>query len=163
MYLSDFARFWRSEMNSLQCPPSPKEITDLPLSARMLLENFEGGKLCQDMFGNPSALPADTLFRFQNEQFVPDDIEHYERAGLTVAAETARNRAAAAGDQQLQIRAEQGRKEYLRQRKEMQAWQDLPLGHPLKQPSGEDIARTRAEWGITDQPSWEQPTSKGQD
>ena len=37
--------------------------------------------------GNPSALPADTLFRFQNEQFVPDDIEHYERAGLTVAAE----------------------------------------------------------------------------
>ena len=109
MYLSDFARFWRSEMNSLQCPPYPKKITELPLSARMLLENFEGGKLCQDMFGNPSALPADTLFRFQNEQFVPDDIEHYERAGLTVAAETARNRAAAAGDQQLQIRAEQGR------------------------------------------------------
>ena len=70
--------------------------------------------------GNPSALPADTLFRFQNEQFVPDDIEHYERAGLTVAAETARKRAAAADDQQLQIRAEQGRKEYLRQQKEMQ-------------------------------------------
>ena len=45
----------------------------------------------------------------------------------------------------------------------MQAWQDLPLGHPLKQHSGEDIARTRAEWGITGQPSWEQPTSKGQD
>ncbi len=163
MYLSDFARFWRSEMNSLQCPPYPKKITELPLSARMLLENFEGGKLCQDMFGNPSALPADTLFRFQNEQFVPDDIEHYERAGLTVAAETARKRAAAADDQQLQIRAEQGRKEYLRQQKEMQAWQNLPLGHPLKQPSPENIARTRAQWGITGQPNWDQPTSKGQD
>ena len=37
--------------------------------------------------------------------------------------------------------AEQSRKEYLRQQKEMQAWQNLPLGHPLKQPSGEDIAR----------------------
>ena len=45
----------------------------------------------------------------------------------------------------------------------MQAWQNLPLGHPLKQPSPEKIARTRAQWGITGQPSWEQPTSKGQD
>ena len=63
----------------------------------------------------------------------------------------------------MQIRAEQGRKEYLRQQKEMQAWQNLPLGHPLKQPSPENIARTRAQWGITGQPNWDQPTSKGQD
>ena len=45
----------------------------------------------------------------------------------------------------------------------MQAWQNLPLGHPLKQPSPENIARTRAQWGITGQPNWDQPTSKGQD
>ena len=80
MYLSDFARFWRSEMNSLQCPPYPKKITDLPSQARILLENPEGGVLCQNMFSNPSALCGDTLFRFQNEQFVPYEIKHFERA-----------------------------------------------------------------------------------
>ena len=66
------------------------------------------------------------------EQFATDNIEHYERASLPVAEDTARKRVAAADDQQLKIRAEQGRKVYLRQQKDMQAWQNLPLSHPLK-------------------------------
>ncbi len=62
---------------------------------------------------------------------------------------------------QMQIRAEQGRKEYLRQREEMQAWQDILIVRPMKEASHESIENPRKARGISDQTSWQQPTSKG--
>ena len=62
----------------------------------------------------------------------------------------------------MQIRAEQGREEYLRQRKEMQFWQDIQIGQPMKVPSHESVEHARKAWGIGGQTSWEQLTSKGQ-
>tara|TARA_B100000945_G_C20062401_1_gene448644 strand:- start:200 stop:421 length:222 start_codon:yes stop_codon:yes gene_type:complete len=65
-------------------------------------------------------------------------------------------------DQQMNIRAEeQNRKEYLRKQKEFQARQQLPLGAKSQSPKA--IQRALEQLGISDQPTWEQLSSKGQD
>ena len=40
-------------------------------------------------------------------------------------------------------------------KQQLDEFNKLPLGHPLKQPSQESIMRARQQWNITDRPSWE--------
>ena len=41
------------------------------------------------------------------------------------------------------------------QRRAQEAFRALPLGHPAKAPSPEAVARAKAQWKISDRPSWE--------
>ena len=36
------------------------------------------------------------------------------------------------------------------QEQQRKAWEQLPLGHPSKRPSEASIARTKAQWGISE-------------
>ena len=81
MYLAEFATFWRQEMNTLDCPTYPKKPQDLPLSARMCLENYNNVELYQNMFGKPESLPADVLARYNAGQSIPQVKLNYLKQG----------------------------------------------------------------------------------
>ena len=79
-------------MNTLDCPTYPKKPEDLPLSARMCLENYNNGELYQNMFGKPESLPVDVLLRHEAGQSIPQDETKLIDVGLTQAATAARVR-----------------------------------------------------------------------
>jgi len=152
MYLAEFATFWRQEMKTLECPTYPKNPQELPLAARMCLENYNNGELYQSMFGKPESLPADVLVRYNAGQSIPQDEQKLFDAGLTNAATAARVRGQQLDDAALQKTAELGRKRYLEERKRAEQFSNASLTERLAMSgalSSDAIARNKAAYGIT--------------
>ena len=153
MYLAEFATFWRQEMNTLDCPTYPKKPEDLPLSARMCLENYNNGELFQSMFGKPESLPVDVLLRYEAGQSIPQDEPKLIDAGLTQAATAARVRGEQLETKALQNNIEQGRKQYLAEKKAAEQFSNASFGERLAISgalSPEQIARNKARYGISE-------------
>tara|TARA_Y100001973_G_scaffold92155_1_gene141554 strand:+ start:1276 stop:1737 length:462 start_codon:yes stop_codon:yes gene_type:complete len=153
MYLAEFATFWRQEMNTLDCPTYPKKPQDLPLSARMCLENYNNGELYQNMFGKPESLPADVLVRYNAGQSIPQDESKLFEAGLTQAATAARVRGEELDTKIMQNTVEEGRKRYLEEIKRSEQFSNASFGERLAMSgalSPEQIARNKQAYGITE-------------
>ena len=77
-YLNEWVEFYRSEFPSAaSIPPMPKSLEDIKsITVRMTLENYNQGKLFQNLFGNSGlgvALPADVQLRLQRNELLPQD------------------------------------------------------------------------------------------
>ena len=153
MYLAEFATFWRKEMNTLDCPTYPKKPEDLPLSARMCLENYNNGELYQNMFGKPESLPVDVLLRYEAGQSIPQDEPKLIDAGLTQAATASRVRGEELDAKIMQNTVEEGRKRYLEEIKRLQQFSNASFGERLAMSGAltpEQIARNKASYGISE-------------
>ena len=147
----EFARFWRGTFNSMQCPPTPRTPDELQLAPRIALQNWDGGKLYQNLFGlkeGVSRLPADTAERRAKGALVPSDAPHLRSAGLEHEAQQMENWAAELQDLKMQQDAEMSRKEFLAGQKMYREAQ----GHLGKVNDGA-AAQARREWGITEVPN----------
>ena len=108
----------------------------------------------QNLF-KTGALPADVQTRLNKSELLPRDAKALREAGYEHYARECEAVAAKVDDLRLQQDAEAGRKRFLEEKKAQEAWNALPLGHPLKAPSQEQIAQSRKQWGITGLAEWQ--------
>ena len=158
LHLEEWVKFHQTTFPDKEVPPYPSKKDDISFSCQLALENWNEGKLNQNLFANKSVgagLPADVQLRLQQNALLPSDAEALRKANLTYYAglcdEAAARTDAVALEKAARLSAERAAAE-TKARAEFAA---LPLGHPAKAPSPEQIAQTREQWGITGQPSWE--------
>ncbi len=155
----EFARFWRSEFNSMQCPPTPATPDELQLAQQLALRNFEDGKLFQNLFAGKKGverLPADTSERLASNTLLPRDAEPLRRAGYEHAAQNCDKYAAHLDDLRLQQESEVSRKEYIEAQKRNAQWSSMSLGERMASTpvvSARAAEQARREWGISEVPN----------
>ena len=62
-YAKEFARFYRNSFPNKPCKPVPASLEELDFTEKVVLQDWEGGVLFQNMFRKTDALPADVLAR----------------------------------------------------------------------------------------------------
>ena len=158
LHLEEWVKFHQTTFPTKEVPPYPTKKSDISFSCQLALENWNEGKLNQNLFGNKTVgagLAGDVQLRLQQNALLPTDGDALRKANLTFYAnqcdEAAQRLDAVALEKAARLSAERAAAE-TKARAEFAA---LPLGHPAKAPSPEQIAQTREQWGITGQPSWE--------
>ena len=156
LHLAAWVDFYQSVFGASEVPPMPKSPNELPMTVKMALENWDEGKLNQNLFGNAGqgvGLPADVQLRLQNNALLPEDEGALRKANLTFYAEQcaqARDRIqSVAMEKQARLSEERAKAAQA----EYKAFQDIPLG--AKPPSPEAIQQFREQIGYTGKPSWE--------
>ena len=156
-HTNEFAAFWAKNFDT-PCPPVPKKIDDLSLTAREAMRS-ENPVLFQNLFRQQdiNQMPADVVGRMQRQTFWASDIPILRRYGYEHQA------------RELEKQIEEGRRLIMEQKIEaskqkvaenearIKEWQNLsPMQKMMMNPpSPESVARTRAEWGITGRADWE--------
>ena len=62
-YAKEFARFYLNSFPNKPCKPSPSKLEDLDFTEKVVLQDWEGGVLYQNLFREVDKLPADVLAR----------------------------------------------------------------------------------------------------
>ena len=62
-YAKEFARFYVNSYPNKPCKPIPASLEDLDFTEKVVLQDWEGGVLYQNLFRKVDALPADVLER----------------------------------------------------------------------------------------------------
>ena len=159
LHLAAWVDFYQSVFPSSEVPPMPKTPKELPLTVRMALENWDQGRLNQNLFGNAGlgvGLAGDVQLRLQKGELLATDATALRRAGLTYEAEKCEALGQREEASLLAANMQASEERFKAQQKAHEEFQKLPLGHPLKAPSPESVARAREEFGLTGRPSWEQ-------
>ena len=156
-YAKEFARFYTRSFPNMPCKPVPKSINDLNFTEKTVLQDWEGGVLYQNLFRDTKSLPADVLARhLDGGRYNVGDQEALRAAGFTADAIRVESEIAA-GNQQIREdelaaitarNAERDRR--LAEYNKLSPYQKMAMNPP----SPESIARARAEWGITGEPTF---------
>ena len=86
---------------------------------------------------------------------MPTDGDALRKANLTFYANQCDEAARRTDDVALEKAARLSAERAAAETKARAEFAALPLGHPAKAPSPEQIAQTREQWGITGRPSWD--------
>ena len=62
-YAKEFARFYVNSFPNKPCKPIPASLEDLDFTEKVVLQDWEGGVLYQNLFRDSKKLPADVLAR----------------------------------------------------------------------------------------------------
>ena len=62
-YAKEFARFYLNSFPNKPCKPIPSKLEDLDFTEKVVLQDWEGGVLYQNLFREVDKLPADVLAR----------------------------------------------------------------------------------------------------
>ena len=62
-YAKEFARFYLNSFPNKTCNPIPSKLEDLDFTEKVVLQDWEGGVLYQNLFRDSKKLPADVLAR----------------------------------------------------------------------------------------------------
>ena len=157
-YAKEYARFFKASFPNMPCKPVPKSIDDLNFTEKTVLQEWEGGVLYQNMFRNAESLPADVLARhLDGGRYNVGDEVALRNAGFVADAIRVEGEIAAAKQQIRENELAAITARNAERDKRIEAYKNLdPMTklamHP---PSAEEIARARAQWNITDRPSWE--------
>ena len=158
-YQGEFASFWSKSFPNKPCPPLPKQAEDLTIEQRTAME-MRNPVLYQNLFRSSyESLPCDTADRLQRNQLWVQDIPILEKHGWVAKANELRIQGEEGERLILEKRIAESQKRQEQEQAKQQAYANLPLGHPMKQPTQESIQQARAMWGISGQPIWD----KGQD
>ena len=152
LHLEEWVKFHQTTFPDKEVPPYPSKKDDISFSCQLALENWNEGKLNQNLFGNKvvgAGLAGDVQLRLQQNALLPTDGDALRKANLTFYAnqcdEAARRTDAVALEKAARLSAERAAQEA----KAQAEFAALPLGHPLKRPSEESIQQTRELWGLT--------------
>ena len=75
-YLEQWVNFYQTEFPTQSVPPMPKSSSDLNITEKLALENYDQGRLFQNLFGNSGlgvGLPGDVQLRLQRNELLPQD------------------------------------------------------------------------------------------
>ena len=148
-----FANWWATEMKGQACPPVPRQLSELSLTAQMALRStkpelytalFAGGK-------DAERLPADVSVRLNSGQLQPGDAAALRAAGFEQQAQQCERLGQLQQDQRLVDQARVDRENYQQQLARSAEWQQMGIlermGHQPLTP--EQIAANRRRYGVT--------------
>ena len=148
-----FANWWAKEMKGQACPPVPRSLSELSLTAQMALRStypelytalFAGGK-------DAPRLPADVSVRLNSGQLQPGDAGALRAAGYEQQAQQAERLGQLQQDQRLADQARLDRENYQKELARSAEWQQMGIlermGHQPLTP--EQIAANRRRYGVT--------------
>ena len=84
-YLEQWVNFYQTEFPTQSVPPMPKSSSDLNITEKLALENYDQGRLFQNLFGNSGlgvGLPGDVQLRLQRNELLPQDAAALRAANL---------------------------------------------------------------------------------
>jgi hypothetical protein len=148
-----FATFWSKTFPGTPCPPVPKKVGDLNMTARMTMQS-EDPILYQNLFaGDTSTLPADVLHRRNLGQNTPSDADALEACGLQWEADELRRRANYAEAERMLFRSDESRQVQQQAAQKREEWSSMGvlqrMGHEPMTP--EKVAHYRRLYGISGQ------------
>ena len=149
-YTQQFVDFFTENFPSKQIPSMPKSRKDLTIELDMVMRD-QAPYLYENLFKpNVDELPADVKLRHQKGMRWAQDVDVLEEAGFTGTVKNMRKEMAQAEQIMMAKKIEESQAIQKEQEQQRKAWEQLPLGHPSKRPSEASIARTKAQWGISE-------------
>ena len=86
-YAREFARFYVNSFPNKPCKPIPASLDDLDFTEKVVLQDWEGGVLYQNLFRQTDKLPADVLARhLDGGEYHVGDQTALRNAGFTADA-----------------------------------------------------------------------------
>ena len=159
-YLEQWVNFYQTEFPAKSVPPMPKSSQELNITEKLALENYDQGRLFQNLFGNSGlgvGLPGDVQLRLQKNELLPQDAAALRAANLPHYAQQCEDLGDAIEKKQIidetaklqQINAEKAAR--------VKAWSEMDSMSRLaaNPPSDQAVAQARAAWGITGQPNYD--------
>ena len=150
-----FANWWATEMKGQACPPVPRKLSELSMTAAMAMKAtkpelytalFAGGK-------DAERLPADVSVRLNSGQLQPGDAAALRAAGFALQAQQCERLGQAQQDQRMADQIAHGRQVYEQQMQRSAQWAQMGIlermGHQPLTP--EQIAANRRRYGVTGQ------------
>ena len=154
-YLEQWVNFYQNEFPGKPVPPMPKSSNKLNITEKLALENYDQGRLFQNLFGNSGlgvGLPGDVQLRLQRNELQPQDASALRAANLPYFAEQCE--ALGEAIQKKQVIDETAKLQEINAAKaaKLKAWQDLDPMSKLaaNPPSPQAVAQARAAWGISE-------------
>ena len=154
-HLEQWVNFYQSEFPAKSVPPMPKSAQELNITEKLALENYDQGKLFQNLFGNSGmgvGLPGDVQLRLQRNELLPQDAAALRAANLPHYAQQCE--ALGQAIEQQQVIDETAKLQEINAAKEakLKAWQEM---NPMERlaanpPSAQAVAQARAAWQISE-------------
>ena len=157
-HLEQFNQFWIDNFRE-DVPPLPKKPNDLTITQQETMR-VQAPKLYQNLFRttlDSGMLPADLELRLRRNAVWVEDEDRLRKYGWEHEANEIRDARVAFEKQQLDKATAESAARVAKREKELEAYRNMdPIAKlAMNPPSPEAVARARAEWGITDRPSWE--------
>ena len=156
--LEQFNQFWIDNFRE-DVPPLPKKPNDLTITQQETMRS-QAPKLYQNLFRtslDSGMLPADLELRLRRNTVWVEDEDRLRKYGWEHQANEIRDARVAFEKQQMDKATAESAARVAKREKELEAYRNMdPMAKlAMNPPSPEAVARARAEWGITDRPSWE--------
>jgi len=149
LHLEEWVRFCQTTFPDKSVPPYPAQKSELPFTYQLALDEWNEGKLSQNLFSNKTVgagLPADVQLRLQQNALLPTDGDVLRKANLIFFANQCDEAAARLDAVSLERSARLSAERAAAETKAYGEYAKLPLG--AKPPSPEAIARARQQyWG----------------
>ena len=147
-----FANWWEKEMKGIPCPPVPRNLSELTMTAQMAMQATHPQLYTALFAGSKEAvrLPADVSVRLQSGQLQPGDAGALRAAGFEEQAQQCERLGAAAQDQRMAEQIARSREVYAQERQRYARYNEMGLlerlGHaPALTP--DQIAANRRRYG----------------
>ena len=152
----EFTRFYSTCFPGKAIPCIPKSIDDLNILEREAMRQFEGGVMFQNYFRDEDALPPDIFVRYsEGGRYNTTDVEGLRKANFEHEAVQLEKRIEQGRQEIMQMEIEASKQRQAVKKQQLDEFNKLPLGHPLKQPTPEQIQHARETWGITGLADWQ--------
>ena len=154
-HLEQWVNFYQSEFPTKSVPPMPKSLSELSITVKLALENYDQGKLFQNMFGNSGlgvGLPGDVQLRLQRNELLPQDARALREANLPHYAEQCEALGEAIEKQQVIDETAKLQEINAAKAAKLEAWQKItPMERmAANPPSAQAVAQARAAWQISE-------------
>jgi len=141
-----FANWWATEMKGIPCPPMPRQLSELSMTAQMAMRATKP-ELYTALFAgsNEVRLPADVSVRLNSGQLQPGDAGALRAAGFELQAQQCERLGQAQQDQRMADQIVHSRAVYEQSMQKTAQWKEMGLlqrmaAEPL---SPEQIAANR--------------------
>ena len=146
-----FANWWEKEMKGIPCPPVPRNLSELTMTAQMAMQATHPQLYTALFAGSKDVrLPADVSVRLQSGQLLPGDAGVLRAAGYEQQAQQCERLGDAVQDQRMADQIAHSREVYARERQRFARYSEMGLlerlGHaPALTP--DQIAANRRRYG----------------
>ena len=154
-YLEQWVNFYQNEFPGKPVPPMPKSSNKLNITEKLALENYDQGRLFQNLFGNSGlgvGLPGDVQLRLQQGNLIPQDAAALRAANLPHYAQQCEDLGDAIEKQQVIDETAKLQEINAAKAAKVKAWSEMDAMSRMaaNPPSAQAVAQARAAWGISE-------------
>ena len=154
-HLEQWVNFYQSEFPAKSVPPMPTKANQLNITEKLALENYDQGRLFQNLFGNSGmgvGLPGDVQLRLQRNELLPQDAAALGAANLPHYAQQCEALGEAIEKQQVIDETAKLQEINAAKAARLKVWQKMtPMERmAANPPSAQAVAQARAAWQISE-------------